>query len=94
MASERGFTVSNDTIRRRLDATGLCVGIPKKGKTLIRAKHMKIRFKSEEEYETWTTKYQKRVLWTDEFKSNLFGSDGGRYIRRPKRTKMGTRTNV
>lgn len=55
---------------------------------------MKIRFKSEEEYETWTTKYQKRVLWTDEFKSNLFGSDGGRYIRRPKRTKMGTRTNV
>ncbi|KMQ82292.1 paired box protein and transposase domain containing protein, partial [Lasius niger] len=90
MASEYGLTVSKDTIGRRLDAAGLCARVPVK-KPLIRAKNRKIRLTFAKEHESWTTKDWKKVLWSDESKFNLFGSDGRRYIRRPKGTRMDPR---
>jgi len=83
MSAEYGLKVSANTIRRRLDAAGLSARVPVK-KPLIRTKNRRIRLNFAKEHESWTTSDWKKVLWSDESKFNLFGSDGRRYIRRPK----------
>jgi hypothetical protein len=43
----------------------------------------KVRLNFAKNYINWTVKDWEKVLWTDESKYCLFGSDGRRYVRRP-----------
>lgn len=81
-----GFSVSARTIRRRLDAHGLLGRVAVK-KPLISKKNRKARLQFAKEHLTWTQTKWNTVLFSDESKFKLFGSDGRKYIRRPKGTR-------
>ena len=83
MAKEYGLKVSVDTIRRRLDEVRLFTCVPA-CKSFIRTKNRKIRLKFARDHQSWTTREWNKVLWSDESKFNLFGTDGRRYICRTK----------
>lgn len=53
-------------------------------KPLISKKNRMARLAWAREHKDWTSDDWKKVLWSDESKVNLFGSDGIQYVRRPK----------
>lgn len=81
--AEHDVTVSYKTVGRRLVAAGLNARVPLK-KPWVSARNRKARLKFAEEHRGWSSKDWENVLWTDESKFCLFGSDGRRYVRRPK----------
>lgn len=70
------------TVRRRLGAAGLPGRRPVK-KPLISKKNRAARMKFAKEHVHWKSEDWHRVLFSDESKFCLFGSDGIRYVRRP-----------
>lgn len=68
------------TIRRRLQAVGLR---PVK-KLFISAKNRKARVEWAKAHLNWTPQQWSNVIWSDESKFMLFGSDGITWIRRSK----------
>lgn len=83
---ERGISVSARTVRRRLDDMGLFGRVAVK-KPLISKKNRMARFKFAQDHLTWSYQKWNTVLFSDESKFQLFGSDGRRYVRRPKGTR-------
>lgn len=75
--------VSVETVRRRLRDAGLNGRRPVR-KPLISAKNRKARLEFAHRHLNWTVQQWKSVLWSDESKFSLFGSDGMAYVRRPK----------
>ncbi|KAK6016493.1 transposase [Ostertagia ostertagi] len=73
---------STRTIRRRLQAAGLNGRRPAK-KPLISEKNRGARVRWAQEHIGWTRQQWNNVLFSDESKFNLMGSDGIKYIRRP-----------
>lgn len=73
-----GYDVSHATVIRTLKALGFEAKLKKK-KPLISAKNRKARLKWAEEHKHWTEKDWERVVFTDETKINIWGSDGVRY---------------
>lgn len=73
---------SVSTTKRRLKAAGLFGRRPAK-KPLISPKNRKARIKFAKEHLNWTSEQWAKVLWSDESKFMMFGSDGIRYVRRP-----------
>lgn len=71
------------TIRRRLQAAGLHGRRPVK-KPMISKKNRTLRLVWAREHKDWTAADWSRVLWSDESKFMLFGSDGINWIRRPE----------
>lgn len=71
-------TVSDETVRRSLKASGM-VPFVKPKKPLLTSKHRKERLKWAKEHINWTLDDLKKVVWSDETKVNLFGSDGKSY---------------
>ena len=67
-----------------LPTAGLRARIPRKKLFLNAAQRLK-RVQWANEHQNWTVDQWKQVIWSDETRVSLFGSDGIRYIRR--RTK-------
>ena len=82
LAEEDHIKVSDSTVRRRLKAVGLHGRRPVK-KPLISAKNRKTRVNFAKKHINWTKQQWRDVLWSDESKFSLFGSDGISYVRRP-----------
>jgi transposase len=81
--AEAGVQVSAVTVRRRLFRAGLRARRPRK-KPLLTAKMRTARLKWVKEYGKWTMQQWKSVIFSDESKFNLHGSDGQQYVRRRK----------
>lgn len=76
------LNISDWTGRRILIKAGLRGRTPAK-KPWISKKNRAARLKFAKEHKDWTIEQWKRILWSDESKNNLFGSDGRRFVRRP-----------
>lgn len=70
-----GVSVSPQTIRNRLHEEGYNGRVARK-KPFISKRNMKRRLDWARTHSSWTVDDWKRVLWTDESKFMLFGSDG------------------
>ena len=73
--------VSAQTIRRTLHSIGLHGCRPRK-KPLLKRMHKEARKKFAEDKQTKDMDYWNHVLWSDETKMNLFGSDGVKRVWR------------
>ncbi|GBM14854.1 Transposable element Tcb1 transposase [Araneus ventricosus] len=74
-------------IRRRLQAAGLNGKRPVK-KPIISTKNRKARVERAKAHKYWFKKEWEDVLWSDERKYMLFGTDGIQWIRRPQGTRF------
>ena len=70
-----GQQVGVQTIRRRIREYGLESGVARK-KPYISRKNRKHRLKWAREHASWTSEDWRKVIWSDETKFNMFGSDG------------------
>ena len=73
--SELGITISEQTVRRRLHEIGLKGRVTRK-KPYVNKVNRGKRLEYAETYRENPLGYWDNVLWTDESKFNLFGSDG------------------
>ena len=76
-----GIDCSSRTIRRRLDNAGLYGRVARK-KPLLTDRHKTARLNWAKERKDWTLNEWNKVIWSDESKYNLLGSDGRVYVRR------------
>ena len=84
LQKEHGVVVSTSTIKRRLNSGGLCGKVAKK-KPWISEKNKRKRLQWAREKVGWSLEDWKKVLFSDETKILLFGSDGiVRVWRKPK----------
>ncbi len=74
-----GQPVSAQTIRRTLNQIGLHGCHPRR-KPLLKMMHKKARKQFAEDKQTKDMDYWNHVLWSDETKINLFGSDGVTHV--------------
>lgn len=74
--------ISTRTIRRRLLEGGLRGCIARK-KPHVSKNNLKRRIQFAKEHAEKPLAFWKLILWSDESKFNLFGSDGKKYVRRP-----------
>ena len=79
--ADSGVAVSGRTVRRRLVTAGLRARIPRKKPFLNPAQRLK-RLQWAKKHVNWTNEQWKNVLWSDETRISIFGSDGVRYVRR------------
>lgn len=78
-----GQPVSAQTIRRTLHQDGLHGRRPRR-KPLLKSVHKKARKQFADDNQSKKMDYWNHVLWSDETKINLFGSDGVQHVwRRP-----------
>ena len=75
------LNVTAQTIRGHLVEANLFSRSPR-SVPLLKKRHIKAR-KEFYKYFAWTNKKWGTVLWTDESKFNIFGSDGKQFVRRP-----------
>jgi transposase len=75
---QEGYNISLSSIKRHLNAMGFESRIKKK-KPLITKKNKAIRLKWAKEHKSWTVNDWKKVIFSDETKINIFGSDGVKY---------------
>lgn len=83
----QGLTVSQSTVKRRLRYAGFYGRRPSK-KPLISVKNRKARLSFTKKYRHWSKQDWQKVLFSDESKFCLFGTDGVRYVRRPVNTRF------
>uniref|UniRef100_A0A914WGH2 Transposase n=1 Tax=Plectus sambesii TaxID=2011161 RepID=A0A914WGH2_9BILA len=74
--------VSTSTIKSRLRDSRLHERRPAR-KPLVSKKNKTRRLKFAKYHESWTPQQWEKILWSDESKFNLFGSDGKVFVRRP-----------
>lgn len=74
--------ISTETVRRRLVEYGLLGRRPVK-KTLISPRNRQKRINFAREHLSWTPAKWNTILFSDESKFLLFGSDGIKFVRRP-----------
>lgn len=79
--AQTGVVVSDWTVRRRLLKAGLRARIPRKKPFLNAGQRLK-RLIWAREHASWTADQWSKVLWSDETRISIFGSDGIRYVRR------------
>ena len=83
ISTASGQSVSAQTIRRTLHRIGLHGRRPRR-KPLLKQSHKKARKQFAEAHQSKPLDYWQHVLWSDETKINLFGSDGVQRVwRRP-----------
>lgn len=86
MEEDYGLDISVSTMKRRLKDAGLFERRPVK-KPFISKKNRVARIKFAKDHLNWDTQKWSKVLFSDESKFNLFGSDGISYVRRPVNTR-------
>lgn len=79
--SSRSKAVSLATVKRRLNSRGLYGRVAVK-KPLLRSTNKTKRLLWARKYKTWSVDNWKKVLWTDESKFQLFGSNRRIFVRR------------
>jgi len=72
MVADYGVNVSPQTIRRRLNEFGLYA----QKKTLLSIKNVKKRLQLAREHIQKGPNFWNMIVWSDESKFNVFGSDG------------------
>lgn len=80
-------SVSSSTIRRCLIKMGYKGRIACR-KPLLSKKNIKSRMEWAQTKYNWSDEQWKKVIWSDETKINLFGSDGRQYVRRKDGTRF------
>lgn len=83
--NELELNVSSRTVQRRLVESNL-IGRSARKVPLLKRSHVQARIKFADEHYLWVGENQRKwrsVLWSDETKVNLIGSDGKRWVRRP-----------
>lgn len=78
------INLSKRSIRRRLNEFGLRGCVSRKVPYLS-AKNRQKRLQFARKHLHKSTQWWRRILWSDETKINVFGSDGKMYVRRPPR---------
>ncbi len=73
--SKTGLTISRDTIRRTLKRNGMHGCRPRK-KPLLKPRHKKARLEFARTHADKDEDYWESILWSDETKINVFGTDG------------------
>ncbi len=73
--SQTGVTISRDTIRRTLQRNGMHGCRPRK-KPLLKPRHKKARLEFARAHADKDENYWDSILWSDETKINVFGTDG------------------
>ncbi len=81
--SQTWVTISRDTIRRTLQRNGMHGCRPRK-KPLLKPKHKKARLEFARAYADKDEDYWDSILWSDETKINVFGTDGFKTVWRRK----------
>jgi len=71
-------SVNVQTIRRTLKSVGLRSGLKRKVPHLT-PRHRKLRYEWAKAHKNWSINQWRKVIWSDETKINLFGSDGHRW---------------
>jgi transposase len=78
-----GVDVNPQTVRNRMHEAGYVARVKTK-RPLLTKRHRKLRVEWAREHASWTTKDWDRVLFSDESKFKVFGSDGRQWTyRRP-----------
>ena len=72
------ITVSDNTVKRVLRRNGLSSRIKKK-KPYLKKKHRQLRLNFAKKYKDWGIEEWSRIIWSDESKFKIFGSDGRQY---------------
>ena len=91
----REFTQSHQiscsyaTVKRRIRQNNLFGHRPVK-KSFVSAKNRRARLKFAKEHLNWTANQWSKIIWSDESKFNMFGSDGIKYVQHP----IGLRNDV
>jgi DDE superfamily endonuclease/Transposase len=78
---KRRIDISDQTVRRAFRKHGLVARIKRK-KPLLKKTHRSKRLAWAKEHKDWTVEKWAKVVWSDESKFNLFGSDGRQYCWR------------
>ena len=78
LAKNANMDISVSTIRRILRSHGLVSGVKKK-KPYLSDSHRKARLAFAKKYENWTVDDWSKVIWSDESRFKIFGSDGKQY---------------
>uniref|UniRef100_A0A7I4YQF3 DDE_3 domain-containing protein n=1 Tax=Haemonchus contortus TaxID=6289 RepID=A0A7I4YQF3_HAECO len=86
ISTPEGPNPSLSTVQRRLREAGLFGQRPAK-KPLISAKNRKARLDWAQAHKNWTVRQWRKVIWSDESKFLLFGTDGIKFVRRPVGTR-------
>ncbi len=81
--SQTGMTISLDTIRRTLQRNGMHGCRPRK-KPLLKPRHKKARLDFARAHADKDEDYWDSILWSDETKINVFGTDGFKTVWRHK----------
>ncbi len=81
--SQTGVTISRDTIRRTLQRNGMHGCRPRK-KHLLKPRHHKAHLKFARAHADKDEDYWDSILWSDETKINVFGTDGFKTVWRRK----------
>lgn len=76
-----GMRVSQWTVRRRLLRAGLKARKPQK-KPLLNVDQRRKRLRWAQDHLHWSVHNWNQVIWSDETKISIFGSDGVKYVRR------------
>ncbi len=79
VAEVEGQLVSSQTIRHTLQQVSLHGHCPRR-KPLLKLAHKKVRKQFAEDNLSKSMNYWNHVLWSDESKVNLFGSDGVQHV--------------
>ncbi len=82
--SQTEVTISRDTIRRTLQRNGMHGCCPRK-KPLLKPRHKKTRLEFARAHADKDEDYWDSILWSDETKINVFGTDGLKTVWRQQR---------
>src|SRR6185312_10701726 len=78
LISQYKLEICSESVRRSLRRSGLHAKVCPK-KPLLRKNHRQARLAFARRYKDWTVEDWKKVVWSDESKFNVFGSDGRVY---------------
>lgn len=82
-----GLDITDRTVRKKLCKNGLRARIPRK-KPYLNIKQRQKRLEWAAAHKGWTSEDWAKVVWSDETKISIFGSDGIRFVRRRKGEDM------